>query len=172
VDSANAPGPKDKKVRYGFVIYKRNGKKYFLFAATADEANAWIQSINESLEEAKKLMSPQKDSKKRGSLETQTTATEEEDEETLDTIDYPFDEPDSAENIVFVDPAELPNEPGGANRSPDDPPLIKAASLPKLVERLAYDDYSGLFFSFSLLAFISSLFFSLFFFFFFLSLLM
>jgi len=57
----------------------------------------------------------------------------------LETSDYPFDEPDSPDNIQFAEPTD-PEMPVGNH-----PPLIKGASLPKLVERVTYDEYPGIF---------------------------
>ncbi len=54
--------------------------------------------------------------------------------------DYPFDEPDSQENIVYFDLKKL--EPSTEYR-PGDPPLIKGATLTKLLEKATPTEYAG-----------------------------
>jgi len=72
-------------------------------------------------------------------------AAEEWDEETP----YPFDEPDSEENLVFL--PETANQPK---------PVIKGGTLEKLVQRLTYEKYPGtkirLLFPFSVLSIVRS----------------
>src|SRR5690606_26297326 len=68
----------------------------------------------------------------------------------LETSAYPFDEPDSPDNIQFAEPTD-PEVPVGNH-----PPLIKGASLPKLVERVTYDEYPGICNSPSLVIFFST----------------
>ncbi len=59
-------------------------------------------------------------------------------EKFLQTTDDPFTEPDSPENIVFLDPSEEKVEV----LVQSDAPLIKAATLPKLIERLTWHEYA------------------------------
>src|SRR3954468_4213817 len=59
----------------------------------------------------------------------------------LDTNDNPFDEEDSPDNLVFLDPKELETSESSAKNSNPPAALIKAATLSKLVERATPAEY-------------------------------
>lgn len=116
-------GSLGRKTTFSFGIYQPSGKKYFLFSDTATDVNEWIIAIRKVIDEAKSS------ALRRGKLlNSQVSAVWELEEEDLESTKYPFDEPDSDENIQFMEST--------------DPPTIRAATLTKLIERLTFDEYA------------------------------
>jgi hypothetical protein len=90
-------GSMGRKSQYGFAIHQPSGKHYILFAESLLELKEWMKAIVEVVEEMKrqekKLRTNPEDIV--GLPESQVSHWEIEEEDYLDTVDYPFNEEDS-----------------------------------------------------------------------------
>jgi len=127
-------GRRTEKSRFGFAIYQPNGKKYYLFAESLQESSEWMKALNDVVN----LIKNQKARRNTVSMAADS-AWEVEEEDFLDTNDYPFDEDDHPDNIRYVK-EDAENEDLGTR--PEDPPLIKGGTLSKLVEKVTPTEYS------------------------------
>eukprot|EP01119_Soliformovum_irregulare_P005251 TRINITY_DN1693_c0_g1_i2.p1 TRINITY_DN1693_c0_g1~~TRINITY_DN1693_c0_g1_i2.p1 ORF type:complete len:1126 (+),score=323.25 TRINITY_DN1693_c0_g1_i2:34-3411(+) len=126
VKEADISGSTGRKSKFGFILFQPNGRRYYIFASTLADLREWMTAIKEAVMALKPGPRPTRNTPSESSSEGESA---------LDVKDNPFDEEDSLENIIFYDASEEEVRPG-------DPPLIKAATLPKLIERVTFDQYA------------------------------